>query len=62
MRAPLTFRELRHMANESVIIAEAKRHRQSRTQGEGVDARLPIGSGRLRQRSGKFLVKRRAVR
>jgi hypothetical protein len=35
------------MANESVIVAEAKRDRQeSRTQGEGVGARPPIGSGR----------------
>ena len=28
MTAPLTLRELRHMANESVIVAEAKRDRQ----------------------------------
>jgi hypothetical protein len=46
MRARLTLRELRHMANESVIVTEAKRDRQSRTQGEGVGPRQPIGSGR----------------
>jgi hypothetical protein len=47
MRAPLTLRALRHMANESVIVAGAKRDRQeSRTQGEGVGAGPPIGSGR----------------
>jgi hypothetical protein len=47
MTTPLTLRALRHMANESVIVAGAKPDRQeSRTQGEGVGARPPIQSGR----------------
>ena len=58
MRAPLTLRALRHMANQSVIVAEAKRDRQeSRTQGQGVGARPPIGSGRRVSTPRFFLTK-----
>ena len=57
MRAPLTLRERRHMANEFVIVAEAKRDRQSRTQGEGVGARPVIGSGRRVSTPRFFLTK-----
>ena len=66
MRAPLTLRALSHMPDESVIVAGAKRDRQeSRTQGEGVGARLPIRScsrastARIFFRHGGFTYRRR---